>query len=86
MEKVAKDLRELMGITVPSKEVEVTRLFHSMPQYPLGHLERIKRIRQDVAQKLPGILLTGAGYGGIGIPDCVRQGKEAAQEITSYIG
>lgn len=66
MEKVAKDLRELMGITVPSKEVEVTRLFHSMPQYPLGHLERIKRIRQDVAQKLPGILLTGAGYGGLG--------------------
>jgi oxygen-dependent protoporphyrinogen oxidase len=78
--KVRHDLKELMGITAEPMFYEITRWSNSMPQYPVGHLDQLKRVREDLASTMPGILLTGSGYHGVGIPDCVRQGKEAAQE------
>lgn len=52
-----------------------------MPQYLVGHLQRIAAIEQAMAAA-PGIVLAGAAYRGIGIPHCVRQGLEAADRAT----
>ena len=49
----------------------------AMAQYGVGHLERLERIQQ-LRQQLPGLALAGNAYRGIGVPDCVRSGRDAA--------
>ena len=56
-----------------------------MAQYSVGHLERLQRI-EALRQKLPGLALAGNGYNGIGVPDCVRSGAEAAGKILAEMG
>ncbi|SES99437.1 protoporphyrinogen oxidase [Paenibacillus sp. NFR01] len=78
-ELVRKDLREIMGITATPKFAEITRLKSSMPQYPVGHMQNIAALRGELSQKLPGVYAFGAGYDGIGMPDCIKQAKETAE-------
>lgn len=85
LQKVRHDLTELMGITADPLFYEITRWPNSMPQYPVGHLENLKTIRSDLATAMPGVFLTGGGYHGVGLPDCVRQGKEASEEAISLL-
>ena len=47
----------------------------------LGHLDRLDRIER-LRQQLPGLALAGNGYRGIGVPDCVRSGQEAAKQVA----
>ena len=75
--KVRGDLRELLGIEMPPVFVHVARWPNSMPQYHIGHLDRVKRIQQLVST-LPGLTLAGNAYTGPGIPDCIRSGETAA--------
>jgi oxygen-dependent protoporphyrinogen oxidase len=49
-----------------------------MPQYRVGHLTRIEAIERQAAG-LPGLLLAGGGYRGVGIADCVRSAESAAE-------
>lgn len=56
----------------------------AMPQYHLGHLERLSGIRRRLAS-WPGLELAGAGYEGIGIPDCIRSGQAAAETILELL-
>jgi oxygen-dependent protoporphyrinogen oxidase len=56
-----------------------------MAQYSVGHLERVQRI-ESLRRNLPGLALAGNGYNGIGIPDCVRSGTEAASKILAEMG
>lgn len=78
---VRKDIRETMGITAEPIFTEITRLDHSMPQYPVGHIDRMNSLRARLQKELPGIWVTGAAFDGVGLPDCIRQGKEAAAEM-----
>jgi len=80
-EVVREEVREIMGITAEPLFVEVTRLHHSMPQYAIGHVERMAAFRSRLAEELPGLWVTGAAFDGVGLPDCIRQGKEAAREL-----
>jgi oxygen-dependent protoporphyrinogen oxidase len=48
-----------------------------MPQYEVGHLERVNEI-EKLASELPGLTLAGNAYRGAGIPDCIRSGQTAA--------
>jgi oxygen-dependent protoporphyrinogen oxidase len=52
-----------------------------MPQYVLGHPERLERIDAHVAEH-PGLALAGAAYRGVGIPDCIRSGEQAAEAVA----
>jgi oxygen-dependent protoporphyrinogen oxidase len=52
-----------------------------MAQYGVGHLDRVERIER-LCQKLPGLALAGNAYRGIGVPDCVRSGREAAMKLA----
>ena len=53
-----------------------------MPQYELGHLERVARIREGLPA---GIFVTGQAYDGVGIPDCVRGAGETAEAVLAHL-
>ncbi|CAM3991802.1 protoporphyrinogen oxidase [Cohnella lubricantis] len=78
---VKRDLRELMGLTAEPEFIEITRLRRSMPQYPVGHTDRIAALRHELAERLPGIYATGAPFDGVGLPDCVEMAKAAAEQM-----
>ncbi|MEK8131334.1 protoporphyrinogen oxidase [Paenibacillus filicis] len=82
---VRKDLKETMGISAEPLFTEMTPLLRSMPQYPVGHLERIRRVRESLAAELPDVLATGAAFYGVGLPDCIRQGKETALQLAKRL-
>jgi oxygen-dependent protoporphyrinogen oxidase len=52
-----------------------------MPQYVLGHLDRVERIDAALSRH-PGLALAGAAYRGVGIPDCIHSGEEAARSLA----
>ena len=78
--RVEEDLQQLLGITGKPLWVEGSRWMNSMPQYEVGHLDRVAEIENAVAQ-LPGLVLAGNSYRGAGIPDCIRSGEAAAQSL-----
>jgi oxygen-dependent protoporphyrinogen oxidase len=55
-----------------------------MPQYTLGHEERLSRIEQGVSRH-PGLFLIGSAYHGVGISDCVHQAELIAEQILQFI-
>lgn len=82
---VQKEMKEIMGVTATPLFHRITRWKKSMPQYQVGHLQRLKQVRQDLKAFRPGVFLAGAGYQGVGIPDCIQQGKDAAIQVIEYI-
>src|ERR1041385_2362937 len=76
--RIETSLRELLGITEDPLFVEVAKWKDSMPQYEVGHLERVSEIEKLVSE-LPGLSLAGNAYRGAGIPDCIRSGETAAE-------
>ena len=85
LEKVLKDLEEIMGITAKPIFHVITKLHRSMPQYPVKHVEELKKTRQLLQIKAPGIYLCGAGYEGVGVPDCIQQGKLASEKMLAFL-
>ncbi|MET9952043.1 protoporphyrinogen oxidase [Streptomyces sp. NPDC006339] len=79
-----KDLAAATGLTARPVASTVTRWTDGLPQYPVGHLARVERVRTAVAG-LPGLRLAGAAYQGVGIPACVASGRRAADEILEEI-
>ncbi len=80
---VRAELREMMGITEAPVLAKVYRWPRAMPQYLVGHLERLAAIDERLA-RWPGLFLTGAGYRGVGIPDCIRDGLDTAARVRAY--
>ena len=76
------ELRRLMGIETEPLFAVNHRWPDSMPQYTVGHAARVAEIQARVSQ-LPGIHLAGNAYNGIGIPDCIRSAKMAADRIET---
>jgi oxygen-dependent protoporphyrinogen oxidase len=58
----------------------VHRYASALPQYLVGHLEKVGRIEERVAG-VRGVALAGNGYRGVGIPDCIRSGEKAAEKL-----
>ena len=79
---VREELRQVLGLTSEPLFTRIYRWRGAMAQYGVGHLERLQRIDVLVSQ-LPGLALAGNGYRGIGVPDCVRSGAEAATKLAS---
>jgi oxygen-dependent protoporphyrinogen oxidase len=80
-----EDLRKILGLSAEPRFARIHRWKGAMAQYGVGHLERLQRIEGHLAS-LPGLALAGNGYRGIGVPDCVRSGSEAAQRVVAAIG
>jgi oxygen-dependent protoporphyrinogen oxidase len=77
---VTAELQEIAGITAKPRFSRISRWPKSMAQYTVGHGERLAEIQARVAA-IPGLYLAGNAYTGIGIPDCIRMGKSAAESI-----
>ena len=75
-----QELQRILGLTAAPVHQTISRWPRSMAQYTVGHIGRVREIRERVA-KLPGLHLAGNAYEGIGIPDCVRTGRAAAKKI-----
>lgn len=82
---VRKELKQLTGLNQTPSFWMVNRWPRSMPQYQVGHLERLQFIAQFLHQHYPGVFLAGAGYRGVGIPDCIAQGEEAANQAVNFL-
>lgn len=76
------ELRGILGLTCAPVFTTISRWPRSMAQYTVGHSARWKEIESRVAA-IPGLHLAGNGYTGIGIPDCIRMGRQAAARIKS---
>jgi oxygen-dependent protoporphyrinogen oxidase len=79
------ELLQLFGMTAAPALARVFRWPRSIPQYVVGHLARLERIA-GLAAGHPGLLLAGASYRGVGIPDCIASGWAAAQAALDSMG
>jgi protoporphyrinogen/coproporphyrinogen III oxidase len=75
---VAGELRLVVGPLPRLVDSRVTRWGGGLPQYAVGHLDRVRRTREGVARH-PGLAVAGAAYDGVGVPACARSGREAAR-------
>ncbi len=80
----ADDVAALTGIAVRPVASRVTRWGGALPQYAVGHLDRVRRIEADVA-RTPGLVVAGAAYVGVGVPACIRSGYAAAAKVGAYL-
>jgi oxygen-dependent protoporphyrinogen oxidase len=84
---VRDELEQIVGSALHAEPLfaRVYKWRSAMAQYAVGHLERVRRI-ESMRQRHPGLALAGNGYNGIGVPDCVRSGTEAASKILAEMG
>ena len=79
------DLAEAAGVRAEPVEARVQRWLDGLPQYAVGHLDRVERIRAAVAEH-PGLAICGAAYDGVGIPAVIASAQRAAAAITEATG
>jgi len=80
---VRGELKDLMGIDAQPLFTRIYRWERAMPQYTVGHLERIESLEKGF-ENYPGLLITGAGYRGVGVPDCIHNGYLTAERIVDF--
>jgi oxygen-dependent protoporphyrinogen oxidase len=79
LELARDELRQTLGITAAPFLWRVFRWEKAMPQYNLGHPERLARL-EIALERHPGLALAGNGYRGLGLPDCIHSGQQAAEK------
>jgi oxygen-dependent protoporphyrinogen oxidase len=82
---VRSELKQIIGVAADPLFARVYKWKSAMAQYEIGHLERLQRI-QTICEGLPGLVLAGNAFTGIGVPDCVRSGTQAADRLSSVFG
>jgi oxygen-dependent protoporphyrinogen oxidase len=81
---VREELASIVGLLATPHYVEVNRWNRAMPQYTLGHLDRLAQLEAALS-RFGGLVVTGAGYRGVGLPDCIRDGAETAAKLLRYL-
>jgi protoporphyrinogen/coproporphyrinogen III oxidase len=80
----ALDLATATGVRGRPADVRVTRWGGGLPQYSVGHLDRVARIRAGVAAQ-PGLAVCGAAYDGVGIPACIASAGKATAQVLAQL-
>ena len=78
------DLATLTGITAAPVAVHVQRWGGGLPQYAVGHVDRVRAI-EDAVAALPGIAVAGAALHGVGVPACVGSARAAAELVATQL-
>jgi oxygen-dependent protoporphyrinogen oxidase len=78
---VQRELRDIVKLNARPMFSRVYRWREAMAQYEPGHIARVAAIEKRVAE-IPGLALAGNAYHGIGVPDCVRSGMDAATSVA----
>ncbi|MBB3111163.1 oxygen-dependent protoporphyrinogen oxidase [Paenibacillus phyllosphaerae] len=81
-----RELSSILSIQRKPLFCEISRHYGSMPQYLPGHLDRITKLEEQVGTMYPGIIMAGKSFRGVGIPDCIRQGRDAAKKLIGAAG
>ncbi|HEX9115960.1 MAG TPA: protoporphyrinogen oxidase, partial [Anaerolineae bacterium] len=79
-----REMKEIMGLDAQPVISRIFRWRRANPQYDVGHLDRMQQMR-SLAAAQPGLFITGSAYDGVGIPDCVRQGRQCASVVLAYL-
>ncbi len=82
VELALHDLADAIGLSVRPIDTQVERWGGSLPQYAVGHLDRVATIRAEVA-RVPGLAVCGAAYDGIGIPACISSAHQAVSSLLA---
>jgi oxygen-dependent protoporphyrinogen oxidase len=82
---VRAEVERLFRIDGPPDLVRVARWGASMPRYTVGHLERVAAAEEALRDQ-PAIALAGGTYRGVGVPDCIAQGRAAARRVAARLG
>ena len=82
---VKKDLSQMMTFKGAPDFSIVNRLPKSMPQYHVGHIDRIKEVQAHIRTSYPRLRITGASFEAVGLPDCIQQGKYAVEELIAEL-
>jgi oxygen-dependent protoporphyrinogen oxidase len=85
VEAVVVDLERHLGIDGGPTATRVTRWPRSFPQYAPGHLDRVADLERRLSVDAPGVVVAGAAYRGLGIPACIRQGREWAEATMQHL-
>lgn len=80
-----QELQQIMGLKAAPLFTRVYKWPRAMPQYRVGHLDRMDRVDR-MLRKAPGLYLAGAAFRGVGLPDCVREGMQAAEKAAAHLG
>ena len=80
----AADLADATGVTGRPEDARVTRWGGGLPQYTVGHLDRIALARAGVAAQ-QGLAICGAAFDGVGIPACIASARLAADQVRGYL-
>ncbi|HUI83456.1 MAG TPA: protoporphyrinogen oxidase [Candidatus Binatia bacterium] len=83
LETVYRELRNIVKLEARPFFARIYRWRESMAQYEPGHIARVVQIERRVAE-IPGLALAGNAYHGIGVPDCIRSGMEAANAVAQF--
>jgi protoporphyrinogen/coproporphyrinogen III oxidase len=81
---VRHELGSLIGVTAEPVDALVTRWGGGLPQYGVGHVERVARVRTAVAT-VPGLAVCGAAYDGVGIPACIGSARAAVDQLMTTL-
>lgn len=80
LEAVRNELRTILGIDAEPLFHRIYRWWNANPQYDIGHLERVSEIEKSLPE---GLYVTGSPYRGVGMPDCVHQAQQTAEQAIS---
>ena len=79
---VRNELQQILHVRAEPLFARVYKWKSAMAQYGVGHLDRLDRI-EHLRHQLPGLALAGNAYRGIGVPDCIRSGRDAAEQLLT---
>ena len=87
IETVRAQIVDLLGMAPDARPVyaDVYRWNGGMPQYTLGHLDRVDRI-ESLSAKVPGFALAGGAFRGVGVPNCIESGERAVTKVLGELG
>lgn len=81
---IEHDLATTMGIRAQPLATRTSRWPRALPQFAPGHLEQVEAWRARLAEEVPGVVLAGAGIGGLGIPACIRRATAAVADLAEH--
>lgn len=79
-----QDIAEAIGLAAPPVASRVTRWVHALPQYAVGHIDRVDRVRSRL-QDVPGLELAGAHFDGVGVAAVIGSGRSAGTGVLNYL-
>ncbi|KKB40419.1 Protoporphyrinogen IX oxidase, aerobic, HemY [Bacillus thermotolerans] len=83
---VLTDLKRIIPLNIAPSFSVVTRWKKAIPQYIIGHQQRLEEMEKHLQKELPGFFVAGSSFKGLSLPDCISQGEEAAEKAWLFCG